>query len=123
MPTTRKIPNTITAVDKEIASRLMELREACGNRVDCYPLLLADEDITSRTVDKVFDELQEKFSSAPDEGNLVVVVDSGGGDIDAAYNLALLFRRYGREGLTFIVPRWAKSAATFLDGLRVPQLS
>ena len=43
-----------------------------------------------------------------------MVVDSPGGDIDAAYNLALLFRRYGKEYLGYIVPRWAKSAATLL---------
>ena len=42
------------------------------------------------------------------------MVDSGGGDIDAAYNLAMLFRRYGSKQLTFVVPRWAKSAATLL---------
>ena len=114
MPRNRKSLNTVAAVDKEIASRLYELREACGNDVQCYPLLLADQDITSRTVDKVFDELQEKFGAAPNNGSLVVVVDSGGGDIDAAYNLALLFRHYGSTSLTFIVPRWAKSAATLI---------
>jgi len=43
-----------------------------------------------------------------------VIVDSGGGDIDAAYNLAMLFRRYGSVELNFIIPRWAKSAATLL---------
>jgi hypothetical protein len=42
------------------------------------------------------------------------IVDSIGGDIDAAYNLAMLFRRYGPDTLRFIVPRWAKSAATLL---------
>jgi hypothetical protein len=44
----------------------------------------------------------------------ILIVDSGGGDIDAAYNLALLFRKYGDKELNFIVPRWAKSAATLL---------
>ena len=114
MPTKRKTLNTISAVEKAIESRISELGENCGNDVQCYPLLLADEDITSTTVDHVFDELQEKYGAAPDNGSLVVVVESGGGDIDAAYNLALLFRRYGSDDLTFIVPRWAKSAATLL---------
>ena len=114
MPVKRKLPDTIPAIDKAITSRLAELSEACGNGVKCYPFLLANEEITSSIVDKVFDELQERFGPAPDEGNLAVVVDSGGGDIDAAYNLALLFRRYGSNSLTFIVPRWAKSAATLL---------
>ena len=43
-----------------------------------------------------------------------VIVDSSGGDIDAAYNLSNLFRRFAKEELNFIVPRWAKSAATLL---------
>jgi len=49
-----------------------------------------------------------------DCSKLDVLIDSPGGDINAAYNLSLLFRRFGKERLTFIVPRWAKSAATLL---------
>ena len=49
-----------------------------------------------------------------EDGEMVVIVESGGGDIDAAYNLAMLFRSYGQKHLSFIVPRWAKSAATLL---------
>ena len=43
-----------------------------------------------------------------------IILDSKGGDIDAAYNLASLFRKYGTEKLDFIIPRWAKNAATLL---------
>ena len=109
-----KFPDTIGGIDKAINTKLRELGEACGDGVECFPFLLADEEIRAPTVDKVFDDLQDRFGSSPAGGNLVVVVDSGGGDIDAAYNLALLFRRYGSESLTFIVPRWSKSAATLL---------
>lgn len=50
----------------------------------------------------------------PDCDDLTVILDSGGGDIDAAYNIAKLLRRRSPKSLTFIVPRWAKSAATLL---------
>lgn len=57
------------------------------------------------TVDRVYDRLRDgKY----DGGSLDVVIDSSGGDIDAAYNLSLLFRRYGSGSLTFFIPRWAK---------------
>ena len=114
MPKRRKFPNTITAIDRAMTSQLKELGVACGDGVDCYPLLLADDNITSATVDKVFDDLREIYGSGNSSGRLTVIVDSGGGDVDAAYNLALLFRRYGSARLSYIVPRWAKSAATLL---------
>ena len=80
----------------------------------CYPLLLSNEEIASGTVDRVFDDLQGLGEIDAPESRLAVIVDSGGGDIDAAYNLACLFRRFGNRRLTYIVPRWAKSAATLL---------
>jgi len=68
--------------------------------------------IEFQTVDTVYCELRERFGDNGDE--LVVLLSSSGGDIHAAYNLAQLFRRYGRKRLVFVVPRWAKSAATLL---------
>jgi len=83
-----------------------ELKEGCA----CFPFIRVV--ITPSVVDDVFDDLRTKHSDC--EGRLNVIVDSGGGDIDAAYNLAMLFRKYGTKELNFIVPRWAKSAATLL---------
>lgn len=100
---------TIASIEEEInreCGRLAEVR-----KTECFPLLIRDADIRGSLVDEVYDQL---MSGEHESGNLDVIVDSGGGDIDAAYNLALLFRRYGRSRLTFIVPRWAKSAATLL---------
>ncbi len=68
--------------------------------------------INSSFVDSVFEDLREHFADL--NGELDVIVDSSGGDIDAAYNIACLFQSYGNKKLTFIVPRWAKSAATLL---------
>ncbi len=74
-------------------------------------MIAGNSEITATLVDKVFDDLRkEKYGGE----KLDVIVHSSGGSIDAAYNLARLFRRYGKERLTFVVPRWAKSAATLL---------
>lgn len=78
-----------------------------------YPFLQGDGiSIERATVDDVYDDLRSKCTG--DCSRLDVIVDSGGGNIDHAYNLGLLFRRYAKQQLNFIVPRWAKSAATLL---------
>lgn len=43
---------------------------------------------------------------------LDVILDSSGGDLEAAYQLLVFFRRHCKK-LRVIVPDWAKSAATF----------
>lgn len=107
-------PETIDEIDESLKKLLEKLGDTFDDTGACHPFLLTDYPIRPETVDKVFDELQEIPDTCLKEGRLVVVVDSGGGDIDAAYNLAMLFRSYGHEQLTFVVPRWAKSAATLL---------
>ena len=105
----RKQTRTISRVEKEIEDARKKLIETRSS--ECFLLLLGGANIQSSLVDRVYDELRNGEYSRK---TLDVIVDSGGGDIDAAYNLALLFRRYGEEKLTFIIPRWAKSAATLL---------
>lgn len=109
--TSRPELTEIKRLEKEIRSRLVRLVNI-RSKVSCYPLLLNDVNIGPRLVDEVFEELRRDFKSC--NGKLDVIVDSGGGDIDAAYNLAQLFRKFGTTELNFIVPRWAKSAATLL---------
>ena len=106
--------NEISGVEAEIEAEVNRLADTFAEPTVCYPLLSADEQITSATVDRVFDDLQEIAELDKDESRLAVIVNSPGGDIDAAYNLACLFRRYGKRRLTYIVPRRAKSAATLL---------
>ncbi len=43
----------------------------------------------------------------------MLVIDSGGGYAQAAFQIANLFRRHA-GGFTAVVPRYAKSAATLL---------
>ncbi|MFX0140601.1 MAG: hypothetical protein ACFFDN_43575, partial [Candidatus Hodarchaeota archaeon] len=104
-----KINKAISDLEKQIDQKLNDLkkiREGCA----CFPFL--NVEITRPVVDDVFEEIHNKYKNC--NSHLNVIIDSGGGDIDAAYNLAMLFRRVGSDELNFIVPRWAKSAATLL---------
>lgn len=105
-----KSANSIKAFDAKIKQKLEEFRQVRERK--CYPLLLGNTSIGQRVVDDVFDDLRRDFRDC--NGCLDVVIDSSGGDIDCAYNLALLLRRFGTKDLIFFVPRWAKSAATML---------
>lgn len=103
--------NRISEIDGELKEQVEKLK-ALRSDVDCYPFLLRETSITGRVVDDVYDDLRKEHQTTG--GCIDVIVDSSGGDIDATYNLALLFRRFGAKHLEFIVPRWAKSAATML---------
>lgn len=97
----------ITSIDKQIGELLKKLETIRGTRC-----LLFLGDITSSIVKDVYQDLRKNYSECG--GKLDVFVDSGGGDIDAAYNIATLLQEVASEKLTFIIPRWAKSAATLL---------
>ncbi len=110
MKRARKKKPSIKGLSEQIDAKVTEL-EKVRNR-PCYPLLLGGQSsIGPSLVDEVYGLLRTREEVG---AQLDVLVDSGGGDIDAAYNLALLFQRYGTDELTFIIPRWAKSAATLL---------
>ncbi len=104
-------PNELSKVNKEIEKIVQEWSKLRGG-IPCYSLLIDYRSIDASLVDDVFEELRENYSET--DGRLDVLVHSGGGDIDAAYNLSQLFRCYGSKHLEYIVPRWAKSAATML---------
>ena len=101
----------INELEIEINKKLDELKSHRDGR-KCYPLLLYGTSIGDKVVEDIFDELRKNYNDC--NGKLDVIIHSGGGDIDAAYNLALLFRKFATSDLTFIIPRWAKSAATLL---------
>lgn len=102
-------PETIEELDRQISVLCGDVSKEMNMK--CYLLIVGDASIEGELVDKVFGDLSA--TDIAGEG-LCVVLDSSGGDIDAAYNLALLLRRYGSKRLIFVVPRWAKSAATLL---------
>lgn len=101
-PTEKSISDEINAK----VDALSQLRDT-----PCYSMIVTTS-INAELVDTVYDDLRKRFGSSNER--LDVLIDNSGGDIDAAYNIAQLFRRYGSQLLNFIVPRWAKSAATLL---------
>jgi hypothetical protein len=100
---------TEKAVSDEIERKIDSLGKMRG--APCYSMIVETQ-INSDLVDTVYDELRKLFGSGNEQ--LDVIIDNSGGDIDAAYNIAQLFRSYGSQQLNFIVPRWAKSAATLV---------
>jgi len=90
----------------DLVSELEELRQT---RVFAY--LLIPMTLGRDLVEEAYELLEDGYKET---NELDVLVTSGGGDIHSAYHLAKLFRRYAKEKLSFIVPRYAKSAATLL---------
>lgn len=106
-----KISANIRNKEKIVSEKIKKLEELRERR--CYPLLFdPDTPIDSKLVGKIFYDLRKNFKDC--DGTLDVLISSNGGEPDAAYNLAMLFRKYGSKDLNFIVPRMAKSAATIL---------
>ena len=99
----------IVEIEDLISQQLKKFQEVKNGEL-CLPFFGVT--ITPTIVNDIFEDLLAKS----EKGNecLNIIIDSGGGDIDAAYNLAMLFRKYGTKKLEFIIPRWAKSAATLL---------
>ena len=103
-----KLRSQVDELDRKMEGKVQELEKKRGCK--CFPFLGAE--IKSEKVNEVFEELLTHYHKSGKK--LHVIIDSGGGDADAAYNLASLFRKYASDELVFIVPRWAKSAATLL---------
>lgn len=107
----RSHKSKIKQLDKKLEGLVKDFQKARNDRY-CFPLLIGDAKITHSIVDDIFDDIKsncKKFN-----GKIDVLIDSGGGDLDAAYNLANLLRKYAPSELHFFIPRWAKSAATLL---------
>lgn len=86
-------------------AELGDLRES-----SVFPYLLMPMELGRDLVERAYDLLDQHTGVA----NLDVLVTSHGGDIHSAYHLGKLLRRYPKQKLRFIVPRYAKSAATLL---------
>jgi len=96
---------------EELNKKIKELIQEIENIRNRHCLILW-KSITPQLVEEIFEELRNSFKDI--NGELDIIIHSSGGDIDAAYNLACLFQKYGSKKLIFIIPRWAKSAATLI---------
>lgn len=104
----------LAKINDDIRKSIDALKKIRGNEI--LPLFLNKAHIDTSTVDDIFEELRAKYTNDKDSKNdkLDIILDSGGGLIDSAYNIGIFIRRYAREELNVIIPRWAKSAATLL---------
>lgn len=103
----KNIEKKINQLNKKIDNQKKEIEKE--RKCRCY---LLETSITPSLVDEIFKDLRINYKNL--NGQIEVLVNSPGGDIDAAYNLACLFQKIGNKKLAFIIPRWAKSAATLL---------
>ena len=95
-----------------IGSLIKKLEEKRNTKVI---LLTMDE---SRGIDKylvsqIYNMMEEISKESP-LANVDIIIHSWGGDADAAYHIGKILRNYCNGKLTFIIPRFAKSAATLL---------
>src|SRR5438093_10470949 len=89
-----KKPDRKQEIDQLISEKIATLSKLRDNAL-IYPFLQGDGiSIERSTVDDVYDDLRAKCKGNCDR--IDVIVDSSGGQIDPAYNLALLFRRYAK---------------------------
>jgi len=107
----QQLKKKVSQLNGKINNKIEELR-SLRSGVVVYPFFLRGVSISPSLVDDIYDDVRKKYQDC--DGRLDVILDSGGGDIDSAYNLSMLLRKVGHKKLNFIIPRWAKSAATLL---------
>jgi hypothetical protein len=109
--TSLKKQDELSKLDADITQSLSRLEEIRKSRI--YLLWLTDASIDNDLVEAVYNDLRTKYKKEKVD-KFEVLLHSSGGQIDPAYNLSLLFRRYASKEFNVIVPRWAKSAATLI---------
>ena len=107
------IPPAATPKERSLKSLIEELERIRDSKII---MLTMDESrsIDGYLVSQIYDLMEQKVKENGPLKNLDVIIHSNGGDADAAYHVAKILRGYCHEKLTFIVPRFAKSAATLL---------
>lgn len=83
-----------------------ELEQIVESRILVFFL---SREIERPLVDKFYEQ-RELFKGLQD---VTVLIDCGGGSIDAAYQIVRFLRHHCKK-IRVLVPRWAKSAATFI---------
>lgn len=98
---------------------IMQYRQQCQCMVTTFSLT----PIARNSVDMVFDLINNAQFKAervafknPDD--IHVIIESGGGDADAAYHIAKLIDTHFTGIIKYIVPRYAKSAATLVEVMK-----
>jgi len=77
---TKTFRKKIKEIEKKINEKLASFKGLRANRA-CFPLLMGDSEIVNSVVDDTFEELMTKYKDC--NGEIDIIIDSGGGDIDA----------------------------------------
>ena len=109
------IGNVIRQIQQRNNQLLSDFRNRRGN----LSIQILLNPLDRNGVDVVFDMirnpiLQEERKKFKYPNNVDVIVDSFGGDADAAYHIAKIIDANFKGTINYIVPRFAKSAATLL---------
>jgi ATP-dependent protease ClpP protease subunit len=109
------IGNIIQQLQQRGNQIITEFRKKRGN----ISLLLFLNPIERDSVDFVFDlinnaQFKTERATYANPNNLDVIVDSFGGDADAAYHISKLLESNFSGEISYIIPRYAKSATTLL---------
>jgi hypothetical protein len=106
-----RIEGTVKEFKANMESLLAELEKQRGSIA--FPLLFGvTSEIACTTTDYVYDALHKL--GLPIEENVDVILFSSGGDPTQSYLIADMLQKNIKGKLTFIIPRYAKSAATLL---------
>ncbi|MBI2124241.1 hypothetical protein HYT92_00460 [Candidatus Pacearchaeota archaeon] len=106
----KRIDLEIDNQEKKMKSNSILLEKLRHSKIILF--FLGNRSIDREIVTDVYESYRNLIKKPVE--NLDVIVHSGGGDIDATFHLVNLFRKMAYQKLTYIVPRWAKSAATCL---------
>ena len=95
--------------EKELTTLLHDIEAKRGRRVVCFH--------QGRGGDQQFDEtacalFTKNLDELGEQDKLTILMESPGGDIDCAFRSVLVLRHYASD-VEVLVPRYAKSAATF----------
>lgn len=109
------LDDVIQQVQLHNAKFIEEIGKKRGNPI--IPLFV--NPINRSTVDNIFNMIKspdftKRRKDCVNPDNIDIIIDSGGGDADAAYHIAKLIHKNFKGQITYIVPRFAKSAATLL---------
>jgi hypothetical protein len=107
-PTFLTLFNEFKKKAEPLLAKLSELRKST-----IFPLLFhLQASIAPWCVSKVYDAIRNLDEK--ERENVDVIIFSAGGDADTAYHIGRMLHRSVKGELTFIVPRFAASAATLL---------
>lgn len=109
------IGNIVQQLQQQNNAVIATLRQKTGNM--SIQILL--NPLNRRGLDVVFDiinnpNFEQQRQQCTNPNNIDVIVDSFGGDADAAYHIAKLLDSHFTGQIRYIIPRFAKSAATLL---------